>query len=201
MGPLAGIRLADLGADVIRVERRGAPPPLGIPERFQLLNRSRSMIEVDLKTEEGREAVLRLVDRADALIEGFRPGVAERLGVGPDDCAARNPRLVYGRMTGWGQEGPLAQVAGHDINYIGLVGALAAIGPADGPPTPPLGQVVDAAMVDGAASLMTVVYGMKAAGLWQDERGANFLDGGAPFYACYETKDRKWISVGPLEPQ
>src|SRR5882724_2912490 len=230
MGPLAGIRLADLGADVIRVERRGAPPPLGIPERFQLLNRSRSMIEVDLKTEEGREAVLRLVDRADALIEGFRPGVAERLGVGPDDCAARNPRLVYGRMTGWGQEGPLAQVAGHDINYIGLVGALAAIGPADGPPTPPLslvgdygggslylalgilaavieakrsgrGQVVDAAMIDGAASLMTVVYGMHAAGLWRDERGANYLDGGAPFYACYETKDRKWISVGPLEPQ
>ncbi len=246
MGPLAGVRivelggigpapmcamlLADLGADVIRVERRGAPPPLGIPEEFQLLNRSRTLIEVDLKSDDGREAVLALVERADALIEGFRPGVAERLRVGPDDCAARNPRLVYGRMTGWGQEGPLAQVAGHDINYIGIVGALAAIGPADGPPVPPLslvgdygggalylalgilaavieakrsgrGQVVDAAMIDGAASLMTVIYGMRAAGLWQDERGANYLDGGAPFYACYETKDRKWISIGPLEPQ
>ena len=245
-GPLAGIRivelggigpapmcamlLADLGADVIRVERRGGSPSLGIPEKFQLLNRGRAKIELDLKSAAGRDAVLRLVAHADALVEGFRPGVAERLGLGPDDCAAVNPRLVYGRMTGWGQEGPLASVAGHDINYIGLVGALHAIGPAAGPPLPPLslvadygggalylalgilaaivetrrsakGQVVDAAMIDGAASLMTVVYGMHAAGIWKDERGANALDGGAPYYACYETKDGKWISIGPLEPQ
>ncbi len=228
--PMCALLLAELGAEVIRVERRGGVVALGMPERFRLLNRSRAMIELDLKSGEGHAAVLRLVEKADALIEGFRPGVAERLGLGPDDCAARNPRLVYGRMTGWGQDGPLAAVAGHDINYIGLVGALHAIGPADGPPTPPLslvadygggalylalgvvaailearssgrGQVVDAAMIDGAASLLTVTYGMLAAGLWRDERGANVIDGGAPFYACYETKDRKWISLGPLEPQ
>jgi alpha-methylacyl-CoA racemase len=246
MGPLEGIRivelggigpapmcamlLADLGAEVIRVERRGSAPSLGIPEKFQLLNRGRARIELDLKSATGRDAILRLVAHADALVEGFRPGVAERLGLGPDECEAVNPRLVYGRMTGWGQEGPLASVAGHDINYIGLVGALHAIGPAVGPPLPPLslvadygggalylalgvvsailearrsgkGQVVDAAMIDGAASLMTVVYGMHAAGIWKDERGTNALDGGAPFYACYETKDGKWISIGPLEPQ
>ena len=245
MGPLTGVRivelggigpapmcamlLADLGAEVIRVERRGAPL-LGIPARFQLLMRGRPKLELDLKSAEGRDAVLRLVAGADALIEGFRPGVAERLGLGPDECLARNPRLVYGRMTGWGQTGPLASVAGHDVNYIATTGVLHAIGPKDGPPVPPLslvgdygggalylglgllaaiveasrsgkGQVVDAAMVDGAASLMTVVYGMRAAGLWEDERGANFIDGGAPFYACYETKDGKWISVGALEPQ
>ena len=228
--PMCAMLLADLGAQVIRVERPGAPPPLGIPERFQLLNRGRDRLELDLKSAAGKEALLRLVEHADALIEGFRPGIAEKLGLGPDDCFARNPRLAYGRITGWGQTGPLASVAGHDINYIATVGALAAIGPAEGPPLPPLslvgdygggalylalgvlaailesrrsgrGQVVDAAMVDGAASLMTVVYGMYAAKLWHDERGANFLDGGAPFYACYETQDGKWISVGPLEPQ
>ena len=246
MGPLEGVRivelggigpapmcamlLADLGAEVVRVERRGTAPVLGIPARFQLLHRGRAMIELDLKSAPGRAALLRLVAHADALVEGFRPGVAERLKLGPDDCAAVNPRLVYGRMTGWGQDGPLASVAGHDINYIGLVGALHAIGPAGGPPIPPLslvgdygggslylafgvvsailearrsgkGQVVDAAMIDGAASLMTVVYGMHAAGMWKDERGANAIDGGAPFYGCYETSDAKWISLGPLEPQ
>ncbi len=246
MGPLHGIRivelggigpapmcamlLADLGAEVLRVERTGAPPTLGIPDRYLLLNRGRTMIELDLKSDVGREAVLRLVEHADALIEGFRPGVAERLRLGPVECHARNPKLVYGRMTGWGQDGPLADVAGHDINYIALTGALHAIGPEAGPPAPPLslvgdygggalylamgvlagiveagrsgqGQVVDAAMVDGAASLMTVVYGMLAAGLWKDRRGLNMLDGGAPEYRCYETKDGKWVSVGSLEPQ
>jgi alpha-methylacyl-CoA racemase len=228
--PMCAMLLADLGARVIRLERPGAAPTLGIPDRFVLLNRSRGLLEIDLKSAVGNEAVLRLVENADAVIEGFRPGVAERLGLGPDECLARNAKVVYGRMTGWGQTGPLANVVGHDIDYIGLVGALHAIGPAEGPPRPPLslvgdygggalylamgvlagiveasrsgkGQIVDAAMIDGAASLMTVVYGMRAAGLWQDERDANMLDGGAPFYACYETKDRKWIAVGALEPQ
>ena len=229
-GPMCAMLLADLGARIIRLDRPGAAPTLGIPERFLLLNRSRPLLEIDLKSAAGKAAVLRLVENADAVIEGFRPGVAERLGLGPDVCLARNPKVVYGRMTGWGQTGPLANVVGHDINYIGLVGALHAIGPAEGPPRPPLslvgdygggalylamgvlaaiveasqsgkGQVVDAAMIDGAASLMTVVYGMRAAKLWQDERDANMLDGGAPFYACYETKDGKWIAVGALEPQ
>jgi alpha-methylacyl-CoA racemase len=185
---------------------------------------------VDLKHPEGVELVLRLLERADALIEGFRPGVMERLGLGPDVCLGRNPRLVYGRMTGWGQEGPLAHAAGHDINYIGLAGALDPIGRAGGPPVPPLnlvgdfggggmllaygiacalverqrsgkGQVVDAAMVDGAAALMTIFHGMRQAGYWSDERGTNLLDSGAPFYDVYETKDAKWVSIGSIEPQ
>jgi alpha-methylacyl-CoA racemase len=185
---------------------------------------------VDLKHPRGAETILRLVERADALIEGFRPGVAERLGIGPEACLARNPRLVYGRMTGWGQEGPLAAAVGHDIDYIALSGALHAIGRAGEKPVLPLnlvgdfgggalylavgvlsalleasrsgqGQVVDAAMVDGAASLLTMFYGMSAAGTWSDERGVNLLDGGAPFYDVYETADGKYLAVGALEPR
>jgi alpha-methylacyl-CoA racemase len=193
-----------------------------------VLNRGRRSIAVDLKSAAGVETVLRLVEGADVLIEGFRPGVTERLGLGPDDCFARNPRLVYGRMTGWGQEGPLAHAAGHDINYIALTGALAAIGPAGGPPVPPLnlvgdfgggalylafgvcaallearqsgeGQVIDAAMVDGAASLLTAIYGIHASGGWTLERGSNVLDSGAHFYGTYECADGEWISIGPIE--
>ncbi len=247
MGPLAGYKvieiagigplpmctmlLSDMGAEVLRIDRT-RDPGLGIgrdPARDPL-NRGRRSAAVDLKTPEGAGTVLRLARRADALIEGFRPGVAERLGIGPGDCLARNPKLVYGRMTGWGQDGPLAQAAGHDINYIALTGVLHAIGRAGGTPTPPLnlvgdfgggalylafgvvcallearssgrGQVVDAAMVDGAASLMTMVYGMHAMGLWRDARGANFLDSGAPFYDVYETSDGGYVAVGAIEPK
>ena len=185
---------------------------------------------IDLKHREGREAALKLIAGSHGLIEGFRPGVMERLGLGPDDCVACNPRVVYGRVTGWGQEGPLAQAAGHDINYIALTGALHGIGERDGPPVPPLnlvgdfggggvylalglvagmleartsgkGQVIDAAMVDGAASQMTYVYGLRAAGQWTDGRAENTLDGGAPNYRAYETKDGKYIAVGPVEPK
>ena len=228
-GPMCGMLLADLGADVIRVERL-EPIDLGIggERRFEVLLRGRRSIAADLKTQEGAEIVLRLVERSDALIEGFRPGVAERLGLGPDDCLSRNPRLVYGRMTGFGQDGPLAGAAGHDIAYIALSGALDAIGPRGGPPVPPLnlvgdfgggalylamglcaglvearssgqGQVVDAAMVDGAASLMTAIYGLRAAGMWSEKRGTNLLDGGAPFYGTYRCGDGRWIAIGPLE--
>jgi len=232
-GPFAAMLLADLGADVLRVERvdaarRGGPGGL----ELAVLNRSRRSVAVDLKAPEGVATVLDLVGRADALIEGFRPGVAERLGLGPDDCHARNPALVYGRMTGWGQDGPLAPTAGHDLNYIALSGALAAIGPgADGEaPVVPLnlvgdfgggslylalgivsalleargsgtGQVVDATMVDGAASLMTAFYGLAAGGQHTPPRGSNVLDGGAPFYGVYRTKDDRWVSIGALEPQ
>jgi alpha-methylacyl-CoA racemase len=232
-GPFAAMLLADLGADVLRVERvdaarRGGPGGL----ELTVLNRSRRSVAVDLKSPDGVATVLDLVERADAFIEGFRPGVAERLGLGPDDCLARNPALVYGRMTGWGQDGPLAPRAGHDINYIALSGALAAIGPgADGEaPVVPLnlvgdfgggslylalgivsalfeargsgqGQVVDATMVDGAASLMTAFFGLHAAGQHTAPRGSNVLDGGAPFYGVYRTKDDRWVSVGALEPQ
>jgi len=230
-GPFCAMMLADLGADVVRVDRaeRARAPRLPGPN-LDLLNRGRRSVAVDLKSAAGVEVVLRLVDRADALIEGFRPGVMERLGLGPEPCMARNPRLVYGRMTGWGQEGPLAKAAGHDINYIALSGALHAIGRADGPPPPPLnlvgdfgggglllaygiacalverarsgrGQVVDAAMVDGAAALMAIIYGAHAAGWWRDERQANMLDGGAHFYDSYETKDGKYVSIGSIEPQ
>ncbi len=230
-GPFAAMLLADLGADVIRVDRAqnvsgGDPesPPI------DLLARGRRNVGVDLKSPAGVETVLRLVEQADVLIEGFRPGVMERLGLGPDVCAKRNPRLVYGRMTGWGQEGPLAQAAGHDINYISLTGALHAIGRQGEAPVPPLnlvgdfgggtmylimgvlaalverqasgkGQVVDAAMTDGAASLMTIFYGIKAIGFWKDERGVNMLDTGAHFYDVYETKDGKYVSIGSIEPQ
>ena len=229
--PMCAMLLAELGADVVRVDRV-TDSGLGIdmaPE-YHLLNRSRPSIAVDLKHPTGTETVLRLVERADALIEGFRPGVTERLGLGPEDCAARNPRLVYGRVTGWGQEGPLARAAGHDLNYIALTGALDAIGRRGGPPTPPLnlvgdygggalylalgvvaalyearesgqGQTVDAAMIDGAASLMTSAYALRAAGISDGPRGENVLDSGAHFYDVYETSDGRYISVAPVEPK
>lgn len=228
-GPMCAMLLSDAGAEVLRIDRL-APSGLGVamPHRFELLNRGRRPAAVDVSKKEGAEVVLRLVEKADALIEGFRPGVMERLGLGPDDCWARNPKLVYGRMTGWGQEGPLAKAAGHDINYISLAGALHAIGRAGGPPVPPLnlvgdfgggalylafglvcglleasksgkGQVVDAAMVDGAASLMTLFFGMKAMGIWSEQRGTNVLDTGAHFYDVYETADGKYVSIGSIE--
>jgi crotonobetainyl-CoA:carnitine CoA-transferase CaiB-like acyl-CoA transferase len=228
-GPMCAMLLADLGATVLRIDRP-EPSDLGIPRslRYDLLLRGRRSLALDLKRPEGKALALRLVERADALIEGFRPGVTERLGLGPDDCLARNPRLVYGRVTGWGQEGPLAHAAGHDINYIALAGALHAFGRHGQPPTPPLnllgdfaggalylalglvcgilearrsgeGQVVDAAMVDGTASLMTAFHGMVAAGLGRHERGTNFNDTGAHFYEAYECADGRWISVAAIE--
>lgn len=230
-GPMCAMLLADLGADVVRVDRT-EPSGLGVAleRRFDVSGRSRRSIALDLKQPAGRDTALRLVERADLLIEGFRPGVAERLGLGPADCHARNPRLVYGRMTGFGQTGPLAQAAGHDLNYIALTGALHAIGPAGAKPVPPLnligdygggalylalgllaalyerqssgrGQVVDAAMVDGAASLAGLFYGLRAAGSWSDERGVNLLDGGAPFYDTYETADGKYVAIAAIEPK
>jgi alpha-methylacyl-CoA racemase len=230
-GPFCGMMLADLGAEVLRVDRaEAARQPRRPGPNLDFLARGRHSIAVDLKHERGVDVVLRLVERADALIEGFRPGVMERLGLGPDVCLGRNPRLVYGRMTGWGQDGPLAKAAGHDLNYIALTGALHAIGRPDSPPPPPLnlvgdfgggglllaygivcallergrsgkGQVVDAAMVDGASALMAIIYGAHAAGWWQDERMSNMLDGGAHFYDCYETQDGKYVSIGSIEPQ
>jgi alpha-methylacyl-CoA racemase len=226
-GPFATMILSDLGADVVRVDR--ATPGedvLGLP--VDPLARGRRTVGVNTKTPEGVELVLKLCDTADVLIEGFRPGVAERIGLGPDVVHARNPRLVYGRMTGWGQDGPLAPAAGHDINYIGISGALEPIGRAGERPVPPLnlvgdfgggglllamgvlaalyerttsgrGQVVDASMVDGAALLTTSLHGMAAAGLWGGGRGDNMLDGGAPFYDTYETADGKYVAVGAIE--
>ncbi len=227
-GPMCGMLLADLGADVVRVERTEASG-LGTPSesQFEVTNRGKRLIAVNLKKSQGRTIVLRLIDRADVLIEGFRPGVMERLGVGPEICRSRNPRLVYGRMTGFGQDGVLANAAGHDLNYIALTGALHAMGPRNGPPIPPLnligdfgggalylafgivsalferqqsgeGQIIDAAVVEGAASLMSVFYGRKAAGLWK-ERGENILDGGAPYYGVYETRDGLYISIAAIE--
>ncbi len=227
-GPMCAMLLADLGADVIRVERL-EPSNLGVDmaARYDVCARNRRSIALDLKRAEGRAAVLRLVERADVLIEGFRPGVAERLGIGPAECQQRNERLVYARMTGFGQDGPLSQAAGHDLNYISLTGALHAIGPADRP-LPPLnligdygggalylalgvlaalferngsgkGQVVDAAMTEGAASLMSIFYGLFAGGAWQTRRESNLLDGGAPFYSVYETKDGLHVSIAALE--
>jgi alpha-methylacyl-CoA racemase len=227
--PMAAMLLADLGATVLLVERPGGSK-LGLarPRHLDLLLRGRRAIALDLKSADGKALALRLVARADALIEGFRPGVTERLGLGPEDCFAKNPRLVYGRVTGWGQEGPLAHAAGHDINYIALAGALHAFGRRGGPPTPPLnligdfaggalylafglvcailearqtgrGQVVDAAMIDGTASLMTAFHGMVAAGLATHERGTNHLDTGAHFYNVYECADGRWISIAPIE--
>ena len=246
MGPLAGLRvvevsgigpgpfcamvLADLGADVIAVDRPPALPPTPGSARYDILRRGRRAVAVDLKHERGPEVLLRLVESADALIEGFRPGVAERLGFGPDVCLARNPRLVYGRMTGWGQDGPLASTAGHDLTYAAVAGALAHIGRRDQPPTPPLnlvadfggggmllalglvagmlhaartgaGQVVDAAMVDGTALLMAPFYGASAMGFWSDERGTNLLDSGAPYYDVYRCADGAELAVAALEPQ
>ncbi len=218
--------LADLGAEILRVERGNSEAP--DDSYWDLLTRSRPSVAVDLKNPAGRDLVLELAEQADVLIEGFRPGVAERLGLGPDDLAARNPRLVYGRMTGWGQDGPLAQRAGHDINYIALAGALWPIGREGERPVPPLnlvgdfggggmllafgvlaavysaqatgqGQVVDAAMIDGAASLMTMTHSFLNSGLWQEERGTNLLDTGAHFYEVYETSDQKYMAVGAIE--
>ncbi|MFI7319648.1 CaiB/BaiF CoA transferase family protein [Streptomyces venezuelae] len=228
-GPFAAMLLADLGADVVRVDRPGGGG-LAINPEYDVTNRNKRSVVVDLKADEGPARVLDLVERADVLIEGYRPGVAERLGVGPDVCHARNPKLVYGRMTGWGQEGPLAQRAGHDIAYIAITGTLGMIGNPDEPPAVPAnlvgdyaggslylvvgilaalhharehgtGQVVDAAIVDGAAHLATMIHGMLAAGGWQDRRGANLLDGGCPFYGTYETADGGYMAVGPLEQQ
>ena len=227
-GPFCGMMLADMGAEIIRVDRAqsvGRPAATG-----DILARGRKSIAVDLKNPEGVETVLKLVESADVLIEGFRPGVTERLGLGPDDCLARNPKLVYGRMTGWGQTGTMAHVAGHDINYISLTGALHAIGDAGRRPVPPLnlvgdfggggmvlafgiaaalfetarsgqGQVIDAAMTDGSAVLMNAIYGIMNRDQWGYDRGTNMLDGGAHFYGTYETSDGKWISIGSIEPQ
>jgi alpha-methylacyl-CoA racemase len=230
-GPFCGMMLADMGADVVRVDRAqnvvGGDPALPPND---LLARGRRSIGVDLKNPEGVNVVLDLAAGADVLIEGFRPGVAERLGIGPEDCHARNPRLVYGRMTGWGQGGPWGPMAGHDINYIALAGALEPIGRAGEPPLPPInlvgdfggggmllafgvlagvfeaqrsgkGQVIDAAMVDGAAALMTMTHSFRAMGMWTDERGTNMLDTGAHFYEVYETSDGKYMSVGSIEAQ
>ncbi|MFD7816742.1 CaiB/BaiF CoA transferase family protein [Streptomyces sp. NPDC059785] len=228
-GPFAAMLLADLGADVVRVDRPGGTG-LAIDPDHDITNRSKRSVVVDLKAGDGPARVLDLAARADVLIEGYRPGVAERLGVGPGDCHARNPALVYGRMTGWGQEGPLAPRAGHDIAYLAPTGTLGMIGTSGGPPVVPAnllgdyaggslylvvgvlaalhharatgeGQVVDAAIVDGAAHLASMIHGMLAAGGWQDRRGANLLDGGCPFYGTYETADGRYMAVGALEPQ
>ncbi len=226
-GQFCGMLLADMGAQLIRIGRP-SDADLGIPARYNLMNRSRPLVGVDLKAEAGANLVLRLCEDADALFEGFRPGVMERLGLGPDVCMARNQRLVYGRMTGWGQTGPLANAVGHDGNYAALAGVIAAIGAKDRPPSIPLnltadfggggaylaigilaalletgrsgeGQIVDAAMVDGAASLMTMFYGMHAGGFWQDSRGSNILDGAAPFYRAYRTSDEQYVIVCAIE--
>jgi alpha-methylacyl-CoA racemase len=223
--PLAGQFLADLGAEVVVIARKSGPA-----DPADINNRGKRSVALNLKSDGGKSAAMALIGRADVLIEGFRPGVMERMGLGPEDCAAQNPRLVFARMTGWGQDGPLAQSAGHDINYLGLTGLLQAIGPADAPPPPPLnvaadygggtmfllfgimaalferqisskGQVIDAAMVDGASALMALIHGMIARGQWSERREANWLDGAAPFYRSYECADGKFIAVGPLEPQ
>ena len=227
--PMAGMLLSDLGAEVIVLDRM-EPTGLGIERqrRFDVVRRGKSSVAVDLKRAEGRTCAMDLIARADAVIEGFRPGVMERLGLGPDPCLGRNPRLVYGRVTGWGQQGPLAQAAGHDLNYIALAGALSAIGREGGPPAIPLnligdygagammlafgvvcallearqsgrGQVVDAAMMDGTATLMASLFGMAAAGLHSEERGTNLLDSGAPHYETYACADGEWIAIAPIE--
>jgi alpha-methylacyl-CoA racemase len=232
--PFAAMMLADMGADVIRIDRKPDPdapnpyPTLGT--KYDVMARGRRSLALDLKDPRARALLLDLVAKADALVEGFRPGVMERLGLGPDACTARNPKLVYGRITGWGQTGPLAQAAGHDLNYVALSGMLHAMGDADRPPSPPLnlvgdfggggmmlafgivcamleaktsgrGQVVDAAMTDGAALLGAMMYGLRADGSWSAARGANLLDGGAPFYATYACADGRFIAVGAIEPQ
>lgn len=229
-GPLCGMLLGDMGAEVIRierpVERTGGRQS---DEALHIVHRNRRSVVLDLRQPQARIAALRIAASADGLIEGFRPGVMERLGLGPEACLSANPRLVYGRVTGWGQTGPLAARAGHDINYLGLTGALHAIGPSGGAPVPPLnliadygggamylafglvcglleaktsgkGQVIDAAMTDAVSSLMTPIHGLHNAGLWQDKRGVNLLDGGASFYGVYETRDGGHMAVGPIEP-
>ena len=235
-GPFCAMVLADLGAEVLRVDRPRAPGGgatahvLPSDPRFDVMARGRTTLELDLKRPGAVDDLLAVFDRADAVIEGFRPGTMERLGLGPDVCLARHPRLVYGRMTGWGQHGPLSQAAGHDINYIAISGALHAIGPRDDKPTVPLnylgdfgggamllavgllaalleakgsgkGQVVDAAMTDGAALLSTMMYGFAANGWWSNDRGANLLDGGAPFYDTYRCADGRHVAIGAIEPQ
>jgi alpha-methylacyl-CoA racemase len=229
--PFAAMCLSDLGAEIVRVDRpKGEAFLRGDGSAHDFLGRNRPSVAVDLKNPRGVETVLRMVDSADGLLEGFRPGVMERLGLGPEVCLARNPGLVFGRMTGWGQEGPLANDVGHDINYIALSGALHAIGRKGQAPTPPLnlvgdfgggglllaygmlaawlerirsgqGQVVDAAMVDGATMLMASIHGAAQVGFWSEERGTNLLDTGSHFYDVYETKDGKWVSIGSIEPQ
>ena len=225
--PFAGMLLADMGAEVILVDRQQNH---GKGSKFEVSGRGKKSIAVDLKSEKGKELVLRLIESADALIEGFRPGVMERLGLGPDLCLKKNEKLIYGRMTGWGQTGPLANAAGHDINYISLAGALGSIGRDGEPPAPPLnligdfggggmllalgicaalvnvknggkGQVIDAAMTEGTAQLMSMIYGMKASGIWTDQQQSNLLDGATHFYDSYECKDGKFISLGSIEPQ
>ena len=245
-GPLAGIRiielaglgpapfgamlLGDMGAEVIRIDRTGGGVGIGVKPEFDVLARNRKSVRLDIKHPEGKQALLRLLEQADGLIEGFRPGVLERLGLGPEELLKRNPRLVIGRMTGWGQNGPLAHTAGHDINYVALAGALYSIGSKGGLPVPPLnlvgdfgggglilafglvcalleargsgkGQVVDAAMVDGAALLTAGIHGMLAQGMFQEKRGETILNGGAPFYAVYECSDGEYVTIGSLEPQ
>ena len=229
-GPFCAMLLADLGAEVVRVDRASAVPDI-MPDSpsLDLLNRGRRSVGVNLKTPEGIETVLKLVQESDALIEGFRPGVAERLGIGPEECLARNPKLIYGRMTGWGQEGTYSSMAGHDINYIALSGVLGMIGREGGKPIPPVnlvgdfggggmllalgicaalvetaksekGQIIDAAMTDGSALLSTMMHSFKAMGMWGD-RGTNLLDTGAPFYDVFECADGEFISLGSIEPQ
>ncbi len=225
-GPFCAMLLSDMGAEIVRIDRKGARGG----SKFDVTSRGRRSVAIDLKNPKGTETVLRLLEQADALVEGFRPGVMERLGLGPDVVMARNPRMVYGRMTGWGQHGPLAHAAGHDINYIALTGALYGIGRSHEKPVPPLnlvgdfgggamylamgicaalfeaersgeGQVIDAAMTDGASSLMAMFYGMRASGMWSDERGANLLDTGAHFYDTYECSCGRWVAIGSIEPQ
>jgi alpha-methylacyl-CoA racemase len=227
--PMCAMLLSDMGAEVLRLDRaEDANLGISTESKYNLLGRGRRSVAIDLKRREGTELALKLIERADALIEGFRPGVMERLGLAPDVCQARNPKLVYGRMTGWGQDGPLALAAGHDINYIALTGALHSIGRRGEAPVPPLnlvgdfggggvylalgvvaglleaqksgkGQVIDVAMIDGASSLMAGIYGLRGAGVWNDNRGENILDTGAHYYNVYETSDGKYVSIGSIE--
>ncbi len=229
-GPFCGMLFADMGADVVTIDRGGWEGSRGfvIPSRFDCCNRNKRSVTLDLKSGQGSAAALSLAQRADVVIDPFRAGVAERLGLGPETCQRLNPRLVYGRITGWGQEGPYASMAGHDLNYIAISGALAAMGPPDRPPAIPLnlvgdfgggalylafgilcalrdaeksgkGQIVDAAMIDGVAGLMTGLYGFRSMGLWKDDRGSNFIDGGSHFYQVYETRDGKFITIAAIE--
>lgn len=227
-GPFATMLLGDMGAEVIRVDRPGPTEYFEGKQQYDLLNRGKRSIALNLKRPEAVEILLNMTESADVLIEGFRPGVVERLGLGPEPCLARNPRLVYGRMTGWGQEGPLSQTAGHDINYIAITGALASIGAESGPPQPPLnllgdfggggmylvagvlaallranrtgeGEVIDAAISDGVAHLFTAIHGQMAAGMWEERRASNMVDGGAPYYSVYETADSQYVAVGAIE--